>query len=159
MKGGTVRKLFLLAATGTLLVALATSPAQASPPTDVVIVSPFDIASGTGSFEVTEDDGDVLCDEGTVANLFAQLEAQRSPSLDQFHATHVFTCSDGSGSFVIFLRVTQDLLTLNTSGSWSVGSRFGTGDYAKLHGTGSFVGIRCGPDCIVDTYTGRVHID
>jgi hypothetical protein len=165
MKGGTLRKFFLLAATGTMLVALLTSPVHASPPTEVVIVSPFNIASGTGSFEVTEDDGDVLCDEGSVENLFpqenlfAQIEAQRSPSHAQFQAAHVFTCEDGSGSFVLFLRVTQDLNTLNTTGSWTVRSRFGTDDYAKLHGTGSFVGIRCGPDCVLDTYTGRVHLD
>jgi hypothetical protein len=140
-----------------LHVALPTSPAHASPPTDLVIVSPIDIPSGTGSFEVSEDEGDLLCDEGSVENRFTQFVGGQSGSHGQILLLHEFTCDDGSGSFALLLRVNLDFTTFNTTGSWSVLE--GTGDYTKLHGSGSIAGSPCGPDCVLDTYTGRVHID
>ena len=69
---------------------------------------------------------------------------------------HLFTCSDGSGSFVLQLTVRLDFLTGTTVFNWSVLS--GTGDYAKLHGAGSGTGAPV-PGGIADSYTGGMHID
>jgi hypothetical protein len=153
-----MRRLLFLAAAGALLVTLPAVAANATPPTDVVIVSPLDLNTGTGTFAVTEDGGEVLCDEGSVENLLTRFVGDRSDSHAQILVSHEFTCDDGSGSFLLSLRVRLDFATGNTSGSWSVLD--GTGDFAKLHGSGSVVGtLTCGPDCILDTYTGGVHIN
>lgn len=148
--------LIVAALVGTV-VAAASAPAAATPPTDVEIVSPIDLTNGTGSFEVIADDGDVLCDAGTVVNLFSLFVGGQSGSQAQILVVHEFTCDDGSGSFLLSLRVKLDFTSGTTTASWSVLDA--TGDYEKLHGSGSLVGIpSCGPDCILDTYTGAMHI-
>jgi hypothetical protein len=151
------RTLFVAALAGAIVVA-AISPAPAVPPTGVEIVSPSDITSGTGSFEVVADEGDVLCDAGSVETPFALFVGGQSGSHAQILVVHEFTCDNGSGSFLLSLRVKLDFATGTTTATWSVLK--GTEDYQKLHGSGSLVGTpSCGPDCILDTYTGEMHID
>ena len=153
-----MRRLLYLAAAGALLAALPTVPANASPPTEVVIVSSIDFATGTGSFDVSADDGGVLCDAGSLENLLTRFVGGQSGSHGQILVVHEFTCDDGSGSFLLSLRVKVDFDAGDTTASWSVLD--GTGDYAKLHGSGSLVGtLSCEGDCILDTYTGGMHID
>lgn len=148
--------LIVAALVGTVIAA-ASAPAAATPPTGVEIASPIDLTDGTGSFAVITDDGGVLCDAGTVENLFSLFVGGQSGFQAQILAVHEFTCDDGSGSFLLSLRVKLDFSTGTTSASWSVLD--GSGDFEKLHGSGSLVGTpSCGPDCILDTYTGAVHI-
>lgn len=148
----------IVAALAGSLVAAAASRAAAIPPADVEIVSPIDLTNGTGSFDVVADEGDVLCDAGSVVNLFSLFVGGQSGSHAQILVVHQFTCDDGSGSFLLTLRVKLDFATGTTTASWSVLD--GTGAYEKLHGSGSLVGTpSCGPDCILDTYTGAIHID
>ncbi|MGH2652305.1 MAG: hypothetical protein ACRDHS_02840 [Actinomycetota bacterium] len=146
----------IVAALAGTVVAAASAPAAATPPTDVEIVSPIDLANGTGSFEVVADDGDVLCDAGAVVNLFSLFVGGQSGSQAQILVVHEFTCDDGFGSFLLSLRVRLDFSTGTTIAWWSVLD--GTGDYEELHGSGSLVGTpSCGPECIIDTYTGAIH--
>jgi len=147
----------IVAALAGTVVAAASAPAAATPPTDVEIVSPIDLTNGTGSFDVIADDGEVLCDEGAVVNLFSLFVGGQSGSQAQILVVHEFTCDDGSGSFLLSLRVKLDFIAGTTTASWSVLD--GTGAYERLHGSGSLVGtLSCGLDCILDTYTGAMHI-
>jgi hypothetical protein len=149
-----MRKLVLVLAAVGLLVLPSPTPA-ATKPTPVtitgIIIFP---ASGpaTGTFTATGP----ICSSGTIlelAGIFAGFQSNRAA---QILVRHQFTCADGSGSFVLQLTVRLEFQNFTTDFTWSVQS--GTGDYAKLHGTGSGTGAPI-PGGIVDTYTGGMHID
>jgi hypothetical protein len=148
-----MRKLVLLVISAALLVVAA--PVQAaSPPMAVTIESDLFFATGTGTF--TADPAGPICSEGTVANLVTLFVGFRSNRGAQILARHEFTCSDGSGSFVLQLTARLDFQSGTTTFTWSVLS--GTGDYVKLHGSGTGSGEPI-PGGVHDTYTGAMHID
>jgi hypothetical protein len=149
-----MRKLVLLVISAALLVVVAPTGA-ATPPTPVTITGTILFpASGpaTGTFTATGP----ICSAGTILELGGVFAGFQSNRAAQILVRHRFTCADGSGSFVLQLTVRLDFQTFTTDFTWSVLS--GTGDYAKLHGTGTGTGAPI-PGGIVDTYTGGMHID
>jgi len=144
-----------------LFVAVA-APVGATTPSDVIIEvessllgapSPF-VASGPA-----KDDG-LICESGLVVDASGKTTGFSQNGFN-FSGIKHFTCDDGSGEFYVNLQARIDFrkgITFN----WNVLS--GTGDYEKLHGAGSGIGIDgvpCGdPDlCVLDLYDGGLHID
>lgn len=108
--------------------------------------------------------GGLVCATGTVSTLGGgptgatrTFNGGQSGSQAQILLSQRFECPDGS--FDVLLRVTLDFATGDTVGTWSVLG--GTGAYASLHGAGSLTGDRVEPwDLVIlDTYTGRIHLD
>jgi hypothetical protein len=80
-----------------------------------------------------------------------------SPNGFNWQGIKHFTCDDGSGEFYVNLQARIDFRK-GTTFHWNV--LRGTGDYEDLHGAGSGVGLPfCGPNCVLDVYDGRIHID
>jgi hypothetical protein len=145
----------VLVITSLALVVVAAPASAATPPEPVTITGTIlfpESGPATGTFTAS----DPLCPSGTIQELGGVFVGFQSNRLARIGVRHLFTCSDGSGSFVVQLTVRLDFATGTTQFRWSVLS--GTGDYANLHGTGSGTGapIQGG---IVDTYTGAVHFD
>jgi hypothetical protein len=150
-----MRRVALLVISATLLVVAA--PVQAaSPPQPVRIVSNIFFPEGNGDF--TANPAGPICSAGTVTNLVTLFVGFQSNRAAQIIVRHQFTCGDGSGSFVLQLTVRLDFQTGATTFTWSVLS--GTGEYVKLHGSGTGSGTPLpGGTGVVDTYTGGMHID
>jgi hypothetical protein len=148
-----VRRLVIVIASLTLVVVAAPATA-ATPPTPVTITGTVifpESGPATGTFTASAP----LCPSGTIEVLGGVFVGFQSNQFARIGVRQLFTCNDGSGSFVLQLTVRLDP-TGTTTFRWSVLS--GTGDYAKLHGTGTGTGAPI-QDGIVDTYTGTVHFD
>jgi hypothetical protein len=136
---------------------LPASIAGATPPLDVgfqveTVVpdegptyGPF-VASGAAV-----DDG-TMCPTGTTVDLTAAVS--ETPQGVNIGVVKRFTCDDGSGDFDVKLQVRIDRKGDNFS--WVVLG--GTGEYQRLHGTGSGFGIPF-PGGVLDLYDGQLHVD
>lgn len=155
------RKILLLTTTMTLLLVLSVaSVGAASPPSDVQIEA--DITVGGGPFIATGpavDEG-LVCGSGFATA--TDLKVSGDPGMTGFNVQviYLFTCDDGSGEFYIKLQVRIDQKGDNFN--WNIVG--GNGNYEKLHGTGSGIGIPgvpCGDpeECVLDIYDGKVHIN
>jgi len=145
-----------------LLIGMVAAPAAATPPVEVEILvetalsgdpSPF-VASGPAV------DNGVVCASGTVVNARGMVTGN-SPVGFNFLGIKHFTCDDGSGEFFVNLEARIDFRR-GDKFRWNVLS--GTGAYSDLHGAGSGIGlggVPCGdPDvCVLDIYTGGLHLD
>lgn len=159
-----MRKVLLFVVLMSTLILATTLPAAATPPSDVhfevetVIDKPFDPVPFTASGPAV-DDG-LVCETGVVVDHRGQV-AGFSPTGFNYLGIKHFTCDDGSGEFYLNLQGRIDYYR-GVSFNWNVLA--GTGDYEKLHGTGSGFGdpgLPCDdPDiCVLDVYDGRLHID
>jgi len=147
-----MRKLVLLvAAVAAFAVA---APAQPAPPQATTITADMSdpTAGADGTFTATGP----VCASGTVTQLERLFVGYESGDHAQILVRHQFTCADGSGSFVIELRVRLSFETFTTEFNWSVLS--GTGAYVSLHGAGSGSDVLT-DDGLRDFYTGATHID
>lgn len=158
-----MRKYVTVAAAVTaLLLMITVGPADASAPTDVNIGVETNLAgdpSPFAAFGPAVDDG-LVCPEGTVVDAAGKVVGL-SPTGFNFQGVKQFTCADGSGEFLVNLQARIDFRR-GVSFNWNILS--GTGDYERLHGAGSGVGIGgvpCGDPnlCVLDLYGGGVHID
>jgi hypothetical protein len=153
-----MRRITVLLAIPVILLLLVT-PAAASPPLGVVIEAEVrGLGSGpwTGPFTATGqavDDG-LMCPSGTTLSTWHRTSG--GGPYTNIQVAYLFTCADLSGDFTVFLtaRFGGDLEW--STGAWRVIG--GSGDYEGLHGSGKLQGFyECGPDCIIDTYTGKLH--
>jgi len=96
-------------------------------------------------------DAGFVCPVGTVDDLSGSLIETRQGWTGQF--VKEFTCTDGSGSFVVKLQVRLDKRGDNFS--WTVLS--GTDRYASLRGAGSGFGIGF-EGGVEDYYAGQVRL-
>ena len=135
--------------------------AAATQPEPVTITVATDLGRFENTFDAT---GGLVCAMGTVSTLGGgptgdtrTFNGGQSVAQAQLLVLQRFDCHDGS--FDVLLRVTLDVATGDTVGTWSVLG--GTGAYASLHGAGSLTGDRVEPTdpVIFDTYTGYVHVD
>ena len=111
-------------------------------------LEPFD-ASGPAV-----DDG-VVCETGKVEDLSITSNENQGPFYTVW-AHKRFYCDDGSGTFDVKMVVQLDKITNATTARWRLFG--GTGDYIKLRGQGSLVGIPIIPGVsIFDIYDGQVH--
>jgi hypothetical protein len=135
-----MRKLTLFAAL--LILVLSASPvAASSPPQDVEIVvittippdgPPFGPFVATGPAV----DAGLICPSGDTIAVENPASGWRSRTGINLHVKTLFTCADGSGTFLAKLEVRIDYRGDNAT--WMILE--GTGDYAKLHGTGKLFG-------------------
>jgi hypothetical protein len=148
-----MRRLVLLVTS--VLVLAAAAPVQATPSTPVsitgtIVFTPTPPATGTFTSTLAG------CPEGTIEELGGVFAGFQSNRFARIGVRHLFTCANGTGSFVLQLTVRLDFETGTTEFQWTVLS--GTGDYATLHGVGTGTGAPI-PGGIVDSYTGVVHFD
>jgi hypothetical protein len=154
-----MRKALLLGVGAAAVVVLSPVPVSATPPVDVslVVETTFDDEPDAITFAGGAAAPD--CVDGTVEDTFFRA----TPSFESFppksdHANlrvgKVFHCS--GGDVFVTLNVTLDFNDLITAGRWVITG--GTGDYARLHGTGSLVGTPF-EGGVEDSYFGKVHSD
>ncbi len=130
----------------------------ASPPLEVTLEVDnvfFPVPSGTFAAFGPAVDAGLVCPSGiTTDETFAS--GFRSNRHVLFHVRKTFICDDGSGTFTTNLQAKVIFDPFEDTGPWNVLE--GTGDYAKLHGSGSLVGFPT-PTGVFDVFTGKVHID
>jgi hypothetical protein len=97
-----------------------------------------------------------VCPSGTASTPLRLTTGFQSGSGGDILVGKEFTCDDGSGSFLLLLRVKITFEPFSDAFTWSVLS--GTGAYEKLHGSDSGFGTPI-PDLQLDTFTGGIHID
>ena len=155
------RKIILITTTVMLLLVLSVAPAGATPPTDVHIEADIDFTGGIdtayGTFVASGpavDEG-FVCASGDALSVSSKVSGAQGNTGFNVQVTYAFTCDDGSGEFFIKLQVRIDQKGDNFN--WVVIG--GTGDYEKLHGTGSGIGIPLAEGRVLDVYDGGVHID
>jgi hypothetical protein len=149
-----MRKLAMLVIAAAFL--LPALPALATPPEAVHFVVPTEFAvqnEFTASGPAV--DSGIMCPAGTVDDIFGKASGFQSERGVIFQVVKVFTCDDGSGSFVVKLQVRIDFKGDNFQ--WVVLG--GEGDYSNLHGSGTGIGIDPTETSITDIYDGAVHID
>jgi hypothetical protein len=128
------------------------SAAEATPSSPVTIVTSISFASDppSGTFTVPEGSDTLGCSGGTFFDSFLGSGVIRKN----------FTCTSGPASgdtFVVLFFPGRVPGPGDQNGPWSTLS--GTGDFAKLHGTGNFSVVFTGPDSGVETLTGSIHFD
>lgn len=119
---------------------------------ELLVTESFD--AGGGTFQAS---GRRLCASGTTALLSQQTTEHRN--MFTFEVDKVFTCDDGSGTFVVHILARWSPCDPADRGTWSVVS--GTGAYANLSGHGQLVGTYYPGPCdeavgIVDAMRGMV---
>jgi hypothetical protein len=154
-----MRKFIGLLAAGMVgIVLLPATPAEAAPPLGVEITVqetiPTSIPGGGGPFVATGPavDAGVMCPSGTTIN--TALTTSGSGTVVNLKVEKQFTCGDGSGTFMVKMRVRLDTETGFTVARWN--AKRGTGDYAKLHGSGWLQGTPTGAGTIEDFYIGKL---
>jgi hypothetical protein len=144
----------LAALVGAMTVA---APAVAAQPQAVNIVSVMHFTGpNTGTFETSGSASDtgLICKSGTVLDLGYVFGGYQSGQKVQIRVTKEFTCSDGSGTFIITIQVHADFDGTETF-HWVV--QDGTGDYQHLHGSGDGV-TEPGDDTYnTNLYTGLLN--
>jgi hypothetical protein len=137
---------------------LASVPASGAAPRDgyvqLLVTESFD--SGSGTFQAS---GGGLCPSGTTALLSQETTELRN--MFTFELDKVFTCADGSGTFVVHILARWSPCDPADRGTWSVVS--GTGAYANLSGHGQLVGTYYPGPCdeavgIVDAMRGMIAV-
>ncbi len=142
-----------LAVAGLFPVLSTTAAASRPMPVTISVFTVIDEASNPFPFSST---GGVVCDSGTVSTLSTRVAGPRDGTHQQLQIRKQFVCPDGT--FDVRLRVTLDLVSHDTSGTWSVASA--TGAYGGLHGDGKIIGTSVDPGVTIqDEYTGKMHID
>ncbi|GAB2635153.1 hypothetical protein [Kribbella swartbergensis] len=137
----------------------ASVPASAAAPREgyVEILNTESFDAGTGTFQAS---GGGLCPSGTTALIRQQITERRN--MFTFDVDKVFTCDDGSGTFVVHILARWSPCDPADRGTWSVVS--GTGAYADLSGHGQLVGTYYPGPCdeavgIVDALRGMVALN
>jgi len=142
------RLVFSLVAALAATLVLAAS-AGAGPPASVTITVNTTFGS-PGTFTTT---GGVLCPSGTTTDA---TDVSGRGQVGNFHDLKTFTCDDDSGTFTLHIEAHHVFGAPTDSGSWSIAD--GTGAYAGLQGSGTFVGTYS-PEfsALQDQLIGQVH--
>jgi len=152
------RVLSLVLVASLIVVLLPASPALALAPDGVVIEVETTVGDegGLGPFTASGPlvDSGAMCSAGVTQDVFLEVVEVPDRGLN-IRVVKQFICSDGSGSFDIFMQVRY---------RWESGTRFnwyvlgGTGDYADLVGSGAGAGLApMGDYDVHDVFRGRMH--
>ena len=133
-------------------------PVGAASPKGVTIVSHVTFnpdGPNYGDFVATGSavDSDVICPGGTFVDIgirFAGYQSDRG--IVQLQVVKEFTCSDGTGTFVVKMQIQANFDTGIESFTWVVLG--GTGHYGSLHGGGSGSTVPNAPIGNINTYSG-----
>ncbi len=141
-----------------LLLTLGISTAAADKPVDVSIVAhtSFGENGSFGPFVATGPavDAGLICPSGDSMDVLSKPSGFQSDRGVNYFVRKLFTCGDGSGTFIIQMEVRVDFRGDNAN--WNVLS--GTGRYDNLHGTGKLVGLEPDGDYDVkDVFIGHLH--
>ena len=141
-----------------LLLTLGVTASAATPPLDVSIVAhtSFGPDGSFGPFWATGPavTAGLICPAGDSIDQVSKVMGYQSNRSANYFVRKLFTCFDGSGSFLVQMEVRLDYRGDNAN--WIVLS--GTGVYQNLHGTGKLVGLD--PDGwydVKDVFTGQLH--
>jgi len=97
-----------------------------------------------------------VCAKGTVDEVSIRTSGPPNGDFEKWHVTNRFTCEDGSGTFVVRVQITFNLIDSTTKGRWMIVE--GTGNYADLSGKGSVDGTPINIGLIIsDNYVGIVN--
>lgn len=150
-----------LAMVGALVVALSGAPVMAAPPQGVVIevdVSVSPEGESVGRFTATGP----VCLSGQTKDLTTRVAGLQSERRLQLLVHREFTCDDGTGTFLLLVRVHgqfdepgSDVFVHPLPKSWSVLD--GTGAFESLHGAGEGLGVSTDHG-FSDTLTGKMHV-
>jgi hypothetical protein len=145
-----------IALTILLALVIAVIPAQASTPQTIIIESVMDTNTGTGTFVASGPavTAGLFCPSGTAYDLGTKFSGWQSGILMNLKVDKKLVCDDGSGE--IFMKIKVRVLSTVALSNWVIAK--GTGDYARLHGTGKITATGSG-NLVYDHYTGKVHID
>jgi hypothetical protein len=154
------RSFRLAAAAAALALVLPLASTQATTPADVSFVVPttFPPAGGPtlGPFTASGPavDAGLVCPAGDTIDVGAMASGFRSRTGVNFHVVKLFTCGDGTGSFLVKLEVRIDRRGDNFN--WVILD--GEGAYETLRGTGVGTGTPI-PGGVLDAYDGEVHLN
>ena len=152
-----MKKFVVFLSAATLVMAFAL-PAGATPPAAVDIAVETSLVGGVSPFVASGPavDNGIICSSGSVVDASGKVTGA-SPTGFNFQGVKHFTCDDLSGEFFVNLQARIDFRK-GVTFQWNVLS--GTGSYENLHGAGSGDGLpACGPDCVLDVYSGGLHLD
>lgn len=156
------RLMTVLATITTLLLMTTVGPAEATAPTDVLFEVETSLVGDPSPFTASGPavDQGLVCSAGYVFDAAGQVTGN-SPTGFNFQGIKFFSCADGSGGFAANLQARIDFRR-GVTFYWNILG--GTGDYEKLHGAGTGIGIGgvpCGDPnfCVLDIYDGGLHID
>jgi hypothetical protein len=153
----------LAAATAALFILIPAASVQASPPLAVhfdvpTTFGPGDTGPTFGPFTATGPavDAGVVCPSGETIDVFGRVAAYKSRTGVVFQVVKLFTCDDGSGSFLVKLQVRID--ARGDMFQWMILD--GADAYARLRGVGSGIGIPFEDgQGVNDLYDGVAHLD
>lgn len=156
-----MKKLRLVLA-GALLTALAATPAEAARPVEVLIEVDL-VVRDDGPTHGTFTASGPICSSGHTTDVFVHVAGSQSERRVQMLVGREFMCDDGSGTFLLLVRVHgqfdepgSEVFVHPVPKSWSVLS--GTGAFEKLHGAGTGFGVATA-DGFADTLAGRMHTE
>jgi hypothetical protein len=154
-------RFFFLLMVGALFMALPATSVMATPPTNVLIeveITMLEDGQTAGTFTATGG----ICSSGHTADVFVHIAGFPSERRLQMLIGREFTCEDGSGTFLLLVRVHgqfeqpgSEVFIHPIPKSWSVLN--GTGAFEGLHGAGTGFGVPT-EHGFFDTFTGRMHI-
>jgi len=145
----------------TLALVTLSAPVAAAPPLGVTIVSNVTFnpdGPNYGDFETagSATDSGLICEAGTFVDTRLTLGGFQSDRGEvQLMVRKEFTCDDGTGTFFVQLAIHANFDTGIESFMWVV--QGGTGDHAKLRGSGSGSTVSDGSDPQtgnINTYIG-----
>jgi hypothetical protein len=116
----------------------------------------MDINTGTGTFVASGPTvtAGLFCPSGTAYDLGTKFAGWQSGILMNLRVDKKLVCDDGSGEIFMDLKVrVRPSVSLS---NWVITQ--GSGDYARLHGTGKITATGSG-NLVYDHYTGKVHFD
>ena len=141
-----------------ILLFLPAAPAGASPAPlslhfDVDTTIPEDVTQATyGPFTATGPavDAGLICPSGDTIDVVYWASGFHAIQGINFHLVKRFTCTDGSGGFLVKLEVRYD----RKGGNFNWMILEGTGQYENLHGAGQGMAIDGTPSYVHDVYDG-----
>jgi hypothetical protein len=139
-----------------LLLMLPVSTAQAATPLGVHVDIQTTFGDPSyGPFVATGPavDAGLVCGEGDTLDIGVKVAG--APGRLILQVLKQFTCSDGSGSFVLKFQLRVDDRLGRASSSWNVES--GTGAYGSLQGTGTAYGLPVDDSTAHDELFGTLH--
>ena len=154
------KAVILLSCALALLMFLPSAPVGASPAAlsvhfDVDTTIPEDVTQATyGPFTATGPavEAGIICPSGETIDVVYWASGFHTMQGINFHLVKQFTCTDGSGEFLVKLEVRYD----RKGGNFNWMILDGTGQYEHLHGAGQGMGIDGKPSYVHDIYDGFV---
>jgi len=100
-------------------------------------------------------DAGVVCPTGITSDIYSNSFGPPNGNYTYLYIVKSYSCTDGTGTFYIKMKVKLENNTGNTTARWQFTD--GSGAYSRLRGHGTLVGTPTIPDYIMDVYDGVAH--